>query len=94
MIKVLIERQIAEDLADHYQRTAKQTLQKAMDSHGFIAGESLKDANDPNHRIVIAAYNDLADWTYWYHSEARKEMMSMLRPLLLEDEKITILEHI
>ncbi len=94
MIKVLIERHIAPDLADHYFQVARRTLQQAMQSHGFISGESMKNAHDPNHRLVIAAYNDISDWSRWYHSEERQAMLAEIRPMLLSDEKITIFEHL
>ncbi len=94
MIKVMIERQIAMDLAEHYQLRAKSTLQTAMNSHGFISGESLQDMDDPNHRIIFANYRTLRDWQQWYHSSERKEIMALLRPMLVEDEKITIMTHV
>ncbi|WP_421863908.1 antibiotic biosynthesis monooxygenase family protein [Motiliproteus sp.] len=94
MIKVMIERFIAEDLADHYQQRASSTLQTAMSTPGFISGESLKSVSNPNHRIIFANYRNLQDWENWYHSEARKEIMEQLKPMLLEDEKITIMTHI
>ena len=94
MIKVMIERQIADDLAEHYQQRAKSTLQTAMSSHGFISGESLQDLADSNHRIIFANYRTLQDWKFWYQSKERREIMNLLRPMLVEDEKITIMDHI
>ena len=94
MIKVMIERRIAEDLEGLYQQRASSTLQTAMSSDGFLSGESLQDANDPNHRIIFANYRSLLDWQRWYQSPERKAIMEQLQPMLLEDEKITILEHI
>ncbi|MEH6628146.1 MAG: antibiotic biosynthesis monooxygenase [Motiliproteus sp.] len=94
MIKVLIERHVAIDLLDHYQQMAKGILLKAMQAPGFISGESLKNSNDTNHRIVIASYQDYSHWTRWLNSEERKQAMEALRPMLEGDEKITILEHI
>ncbi len=94
MIKVMIERHIADDLAEHYHKAAGKTMQQAMQSRGFISGESLKNADAPNHRFVFATYRTEADWSIWYHSPERKAMMEILRPMLLDDEKITILEHL
>jgi heme-degrading monooxygenase HmoA len=93
MIKVIIERHIAEDLTDLYEKAAKATLQKAMQAHGFISGEALKNAYDPNHRIVIATYRTLQDWHHWLSSEERKEVMEQIIPMLDRDEKFTVLEH-
>lgn len=94
MIKVMIERRIAADLAAPYRKAAGKALQQAMQSDGFISGESLKDARDPHHRYVFATYRSLLDWQRWYNSPERRAQMDALRPMLQEDEKITILEHL
>ncbi|MGI1670993.1 MAG: antibiotic biosynthesis monooxygenase [Neptuniibacter sp.] len=93
MIRVLIERHVAEDLVEHYEKSARETLQLAMQAHGFISGEALKNAYDPNHRLVVATYRTLQDWQRWAGSDERKEMMATLSPMLETEEKITIFEH-
>lgn len=93
MIRVIIERHIADDLAEHYEEAARNTLQQAMNAHGFISGEALHNANDANHRYVIVTYRTIQDWQHWYSSNERKEMMEAIHPMLETDEKITILEH-
>lgn len=94
MIKVMIERRVAPDLADQYRRVAGRTLQKAMQSDGFISGESLRDAQDPMHHYLFATYRSELDWQHWYGSEERRGQLNELRPLLMDEEKITILEHL
>ena len=93
MIRVLIERHIAEDHVQHYEKAARDTLQLAMQAHGFISGEVLKNAYDPNHRMVVATYRTLQDWQRWAGSPERKEMMETLGPMLETEEKVTIFEH-
>ena len=94
MIKVIIERHVAAELVDYYHRASRNILQMAMQSRGFISGESLKNSDDSNHRLIIASYDCLSNWNLWYHSDQRKALMEELRPMLLEDEKITVFEHI
>lgn len=93
MIRVLIERHIAEELIMHYDRAAQATLQLAMQSPGFISGEVLRNVVDPNHRLIIASYRTLQDWQRWMSSDARKEMMEQLIPMMETEEKVTIFEH-
>ncbi len=93
MIRVMIERQIAEDLGVHYDHLSRELLQRAMHSHGFISGEVLHDMDDPNHRLVMATYRTISDWQKWYASPERREMMETLGPLLEREEKITVYEH-
>ncbi|MCV6611117.1 MAG: antibiotic biosynthesis monooxygenase [Amphritea sp.] len=93
MIRVIIERHIAEELAEHYEKAARDTLQTAMQAHGFISGESLRNAYKPNHRVVMATFRTVQDWQRWHSSPERKEIMEAINPMLETEEKITILEH-
>lgn len=93
MIRVLIERHIADGLIDHYEKAARDTLVRAMQAHGFISGEALHDIDDPEHRVILATYRTLADWQRWARSPDRQEMMAAIGPMLKTEEKITILEH-
>ena len=43
MIKVLIERVIAEGLEQPYEEAARKVIQQAVQSPGFISGESFRD---------------------------------------------------
>ena len=93
MISVIIERHIADDFASYYEKVCQEILSYATDENGFICGESLHNAYDDNHRVVIAQYRSIQDWQQWHSSEQRKEIMAKLIPMLQSDEKITVLQH-
>jgi heme-degrading monooxygenase HmoA len=93
MIRVLIERHIAADLEPHYDRVARETLQKAMLLPGFISGEALHNVDDPNHRLVLATYRSENDWEQWFHSDERRQMMQQIGPMLEGEKKITVFGH-
>ncbi|UZE94642.1 antibiotic biosynthesis monooxygenase family protein [Alkalimarinus alittae] len=93
MIRVIIERHIAETLETTYEQAAKNTLQQAVSADGFISGESLRNANDPNHRLILSNWRSVQDWHRWFQSDERKDVMNVLMPMLETDEKITILEQ-
>ncbi|PSF04969.1 antibiotic biosynthesis monooxygenase [Marinobacter fuscus] len=93
MIRVLIERHIAETLETAYEERARKVLQRAVNTPGFISGETLVDSHDPNHRITLANWRSEADWDRWYHSPDRKELMAELAPMMDRDEMITVLEQ-
>ncbi|WP_207063903.1 antibiotic biosynthesis monooxygenase [Motiliproteus sp. SC1-56] len=94
MIKVMIQRRVPKELIDPYQQAASKIMLKAMQSPGFISGESLRNADDEEDRVVFANYRSEGDWSRWYHSAERRAMIEALRPMLEGDEKITVLEHI
>lgn len=93
MIRVLIERHIADGLVEHYEKAARATLTKAMQAHGFISGEALHNVDDPDHRVILATYRTVEDWQRWARSPERMEMMAAISPMLLTEEKVTLLEH-
>jgi heme-degrading monooxygenase HmoA len=93
MIRVLIERHIADDLSDHYEKAARATLTEAMQAHGFISGEALHNIQDSNHRVVLATFRSVQDWQRWARSPERQEAMATINPMLISQEKITLFEH-
>jgi len=92
MIRVIIERFIAESLEANYEVTAKEVLQKAICAPGFISGESLKDMTNPRHRFILCNWRSVQDWQCWEQSQERKDMMDKLNLMLEKSEKFTVLE--
>jgi len=84
---------VAAELEAHYDRIARETLQKAMHVPGFISGEALHNVDHPSHRLLLATYRSVNDWYQWYHSEERREMMEQIAPLLEGEEKISLFAH-
>ena len=93
MIRVLIERRIAQGL-DHYcDCTVKLTISQVVRAPSYIKDESLRDKLDPGRRIIMSKWESLEDWEAWLHSPERKNVISELAPLLEGSERITMLEH-
>lgn len=93
MIRVLIERHIAESLEEAYEQRARLVLQQAVAAPGFISGETLVDSHDPNHRITLANWRSEADWDRWYQSPERRDLMAELVPMMDKEEAITVLQQ-
>lgn len=93
MIRVLIERHIAETLEVAYELRSRKILQNAFVAPGFISGETLSNRNDPNNRFTLSNWRSISHWESWYHSSQRKELMADLVPMMDRDEVITILEQ-
>jgi heme-degrading monooxygenase HmoA len=92
MIRVFIERLIAETMETTYDDVEKQTLQAAVCAPGFISGESLTDIKNPRHRVVLCKFRSELDWNNWASSPERKEMMAKINLILEGEEKITLLD--
>lgn len=93
MIRVLIERHIAESLETAYEERSRRILQSAVSAPGFVSGETLVDTNDSNHRFTIANWRSEVHWQQWQQSDERKNLMAELAPMMDRDEIITVLQH-
>jgi len=92
MIRVIIERSIAEGLEEPYEQAIRRTIQQAVQAPGFISGESLRDLNKPNHRVVVSTWQSVAHWNAWESSDPRKDQLGELSVMLEGGEKVTMLE--
>ncbi len=91
MIKVLIDRQIADDMESTYEEAIKHTLSAIVAASGYVSGASYKDCSDPNHRIIITNWRTREDWVMWSNSAERRHVIAAIQPILLREERITIL---
>ena len=94
MIRVLIERYVDNSLEQHYEIAARKVLQGAVQAPGFISGESLRDMQDPTHRLILCTWTTVQQWQQWYASQTRHSLMAELSPMLDKEEKVTLLDHI
>ncbi len=92
MIRVIIERVIAESLEANYEDLAMEILQRAVRAPGFISGEAMQELSHPRHRFVLCKWRSAADWSVWYASTERRELMDKLNLMLEHEEKVTLLE--
>ncbi|NRA53182.1 MAG: antibiotic biosynthesis monooxygenase [Gammaproteobacteria bacterium] len=91
MIKVIIERVLAEDMGSTYDREIKKTLVAVMAAKGFISGTSYGDVNSPNIRTIITNWDNVRCWERWYQSQSRRDANKSIQLMLKYDEKVKIL---
>jgi antibiotic biosynthesis monooxygenase (ABM) superfamily enzyme len=94
MIRVIIERHVAEGLEQPYEQTIKKVMARLKKAPGYISGEELKDQERPNHYFVIANWLDIDSWRLWSVSADRKALLEEISPFLANPEKCTILSPI
>ena len=93
MIRVLIERRIAQGLEHYYDCTVKRTISQVVRAPSYIKDESLRDKLDPGRRIIMSKWENPDHWKSWLHSSERKSVISELAQLLEGSKRITILGH-
>ena len=91
MIKVIIERVIAEDMESTYDLEIKKTLTAVMSAKGFISGTSYGDVHHPNARTIITDWDNVGCWERWYKSTLRREVNYAIQQMLQQDEKVKVL---
>jgi heme-degrading monooxygenase HmoA len=94
MIRVLIERQVAEHMEEPYRAMLRDVRREAVHAGGYISGETLRDATDPRHYVIISTWNTRRDWDEWAGSRERVRAMERMRPMLAEPERVRVLETI
>lgn len=92
MIRVLIERHLIAN-SDTIARDAfREIRHEAIKKPGYISGETLRNASDPNHYIVISSWISIEHWRAWTSSDERRQADQQFMPLLAAPEQITVLE--
>lgn len=94
MIRVIIEREIAEGLEEFYEAAIADLLDVMTNAHGYVSGESSVEIHRPNRYVVITRWTDEAAWNRWYQSSERQELLNVIRPFLLKEEKFTLLRQL
>ena len=92
MIRVIIERYICEGRFQDYLDLIRRARKQASTNDGFIAGELLQEKSNQNHAVIISSWEDFESWNIWQNSDERKQVLKLIRPLLDQDEKVTVLE--
>lgn len=74
MVKVLLERTIRGKNVGDAVRLMRQMRVLAMQQPGYISGETLHAVDDPNHYLVISAWESLEYWQDWSNNPDRKKL--------------------
>lgn len=61
-VKVIILRSVLSDQKDKIQPFLQQLHQKALQSGGYISGETLVNSENSADKLVISTWNTMADW--------------------------------
>ena len=94
MIRVIIEREIAEGLEEFYESAIADLLGVMANAEGYVSGESSVEIHRPNRYVVITRWTDEAAWNRWFQSSERQELLNAIRPFLLKEEKFTLLKQL
>lgn len=90
MVTVIQERHIKPGKQEELKVLLRQLRLAAMKHPGYITGETLVNADDPNHEIVIGSWRTIEDWKAWEADKARRDIAKKMKPLLAKTPKVTV----
>jgi heme-degrading monooxygenase HmoA len=94
MIRVVIERWLAQGGDETIEKIMRDMRREAIHSRGYVTGETLRDVADSHHFVIISTWRTREDWESWAASGMRQEIEDQIRPLLVEPEKILVCEPV
>jgi heme-degrading monooxygenase HmoA len=84
LVRVFIKRQIVAENEKVVYGLLKELRAYAMQQQGYISGETLIRADDPQKIIVISTWHSIDNWNSWRDSEQRKKIDAILEKLQVE----------
>jgi heme-degrading monooxygenase HmoA len=87
-VKIIIRRRVPKGKEAQLRPLLLDLRSKAINQHGYISGETLRNADDPEDYVVISTWKSVDDWKIWEGKEERKEIHRKIEALL--GEKATL----
>lgn len=81
-VKIIILRRVPVEKEKDLRPLLLKLRSLAMSKPGYISGETLMNADDPEEYLVISSWKRLEDWQFWVESEERKALQSEVDRLL------------
>ena len=81
-VKVIIKRKVPESQSREMIPLFRKMRSMAMNQEGYIAGETLRNMNDPEDFIVISNWQSSDHWVQWLGSTERQNIQSQIDNLL------------
>jgi heme-degrading monooxygenase HmoA len=93
MVKVLLERTIKGQNVGEIVRLLRQMRIKAMQQPGYISGETLHAADDPNLYLVISTWESQGHWQAWVKSPERRKLQEEVDTYLQSPTTVRIFTY-
>ncbi|MFH1115655.1 MAG: antibiotic biosynthesis monooxygenase [Pseudomonadota bacterium] len=88
-VKVLITREFEKDKLDQAYKLLMELRSMATLRNGYLSGETIISADNPNKLVVISTWVTQKRWENWHADQRRKDFVKRL-----EDEFLAAPEHV
>jgi quinol monooxygenase YgiN len=89
-VKVLLTRKFKQDKFDEAYHLLMELRSLATLRRGYMSGETLISATEPNKILVISTWVSRKRWDEWQADPKRKEFTQKLTPLLESPEEVDV----
>ncbi len=83
-VKIIIRRKVSKGREAQLLPLLLQLRAKAVTQFGYVSGETLRNADDPEDYLVISTWKSAEDWKAWEANQARMEIQNKIDSLLGE----------
>ena len=90
MIRVMIERRSQPGKEKQLRNLLIELRTEALRQHGYISGETLREADDPANFIVISTWMTLETWKTWQTARQRLAIEEMMEPILAAPRRVRV----
>jgi heme-degrading monooxygenase HmoA len=90
MIRVMIERPCQSGKEKQLRDLLLELRSAGMRQHGYITGETLREADNPSVFMVISTWMTLEAWKAWQTSRQRLLIEEMMDSLLTAERKVRV----
>ena len=81
-IKIIIRRRVQKEKEGKVLPLLVELRSNATTQPGYISGETMRNANDPQDFIVISTWQSVEAWKAWEASKGRAEIQTRIDALL------------
>ena len=81
-IKVILYRRVPAEKANELKPLLLEMRSLALAQPGYISGETLMNADDPEEYIVISSWTNESNWEDWLKNESRQAVQDRIDQLL------------
>lgn len=84
-VKVILLRRVPVEKESFLRPLLLKLRSLAMTQPGYVSGETLMNADDPEEFLVISSWRSVEDWNNWLGSEQRAGLQKEVDDLLGQD---------
>jgi heme-degrading monooxygenase HmoA len=81
-IKIMIKRKVPEGKRERFLALISKLRGKAIKQPGYITGEALRNADNPEEYLVISTWNSINEWDVWKSSKERSGIQAEIDEFL------------